>query len=157
MLCLLLHIFQLHQRSKWTPALEGMWGGFRHSEGKCVFKALMIAPSSTQICFNQCQICCNIDDILHLISGPNVKEHMLVVKFHSLSRETRNVKGYKRDEGYSYRFGMENAFVKYMKNVYNSDFCALGTSSGLAGVRIWLSKFWKSSLTERELVKCCKV
>lgn len=70
----------------------------------------MIAPSSTQICFNQCQICCNIDDILHFIGGPNVKEHMLVVKFRSLYRETRNVEGYKKDVGYSYRFGMERAF-----------------------------------------------
>lgn len=70
----------------------------------------MTAPLSTQICFNQYQICCNIDDILHLISGPNVEEHTLVVKFCSLYRETKSAEGYKRDVGYSYRFGVEHAF-----------------------------------------------
>lgn len=54
--------------------------------------------------------CCNIDYILHLISGSNVKKHMLVVKFCSLYRETTNVEAYKKYEGYSYRFGMEHAF-----------------------------------------------
>lgn len=62
------------------------------------------------ICFNWCQICCNVDDILHLISGPNIKEHMLVVNFCSLCTETTSVEGYKKDVGYVYRFGMEHAF-----------------------------------------------